>query len=80
MINSDGSYQMASFGENDGVVPGKYQVAIVTMTGGPTPEAPDAEEKWLTPKKYGSPAESGLTATIPADGEGPIQLDFDLKD
>ena len=79
-INPDGTYQLSSFGENDGAVPGKYQVAIVSKTGGPTPEEPDAPEEWAIPKKYGNPAESGLTATIPADARGPLELNLALED
>ena len=79
-INADGTYQLSSFGENDGAVPGKYQVAIVSKTGGPTPEEPEAVEEWTIPKKYGSPGESGLTATIPADASGTLEFNFALED
>ena len=79
-LNPDGTYQLATFGENDGAIPGDYQVTIVSKTGGPSPEDPEAEEKWHIPQKYGTAADSGLTATIPADASGIVQLDFDLED
>ena len=79
-INPDGTYELTTFGESDGAVPGEYQVAVVSVTGGPTPEEPDAPEQWAIPKRYGTPAESGLTATIPADATGVLEFNFTLED
>ena len=79
-LKPDGTYQLTSFEANDGAVPGEYQVSIVSKTGGPTPEEPDAQEEWHIPKKYGNPAESGLTATVSADASSPLELNFTLED
>ena len=60
-IQSDGSYQMGSIGEKDGVPPGEYKV-FVTGVGRMEGMAllPLCEEKYLNAHT------SGLTITIPA--------------
>lgn len=79
-IQSDGTYRLGTLGPDDGAVPGEYQVVIVSVTGGPSPEQPDAAEVWAIPKHYGNPVQSGLQASIPADAKGPLKFDFDLQD
>jgi hypothetical protein len=78
-LTADGSYQLSTFGENDGAIPGEYQVVVISKSGGPTPEEPDAAEEWHVPEKYGTGAESGLTAAIPAD-QARVELNFALED
>lgn len=78
-LKPDGTFELASFAKADGALPGEYQVAIVSLTSGPTIEKPNAPEVWAIPKKYGDAAKSGLTATVPDKG-GDVTLDFDLKD
>ncbi len=80
MIQPDGTYRLATLRPDDGAVPGEYQVVIVSITSGPSPETPDAPEVWAIPKHYGNPAQSDLKASIPADASGPLQLDFALQD
>lgn len=80
IIQPDGTYQLATFGENDGAVPGTYQVTVVSITSGPTLEEPGLPEVWAIPKKYGNAVQSGLTATIPPDAGGPLELNFALED
>ena len=79
-LRSDGSFAMSSFETDDGVVPGEYRVSIMSLISGPTPEQPNAPKVWGVPEKYTNPVRSGLTATIPADAEGAIELNFPLKD
>ena len=78
-LRADGSYELSSFRSGDGVVPGEYQVSINTRTSGPTPEDPNAPEVWEAPKKYGNPASSGLTATVPSEGKSDLEFNFDLQ-
>lgn len=77
-IGGDGSYTLGTFGAGDGVLPGEYKVAVNTRTSDISPEEPDAPQAWAAPEKYGDPNQSGLTATVPADGKA-ITLDFDLE-
>jgi len=79
-IQSDGTYRLGTLSPEDGAVPGEYQVVIVSITSGPSPEQPDAPEVWAVPKHYGNPVQSGLQASIPAEAKGPLKFDFDLQD
>lgn len=80
VIQPDGSYRLATLSPDDGAVPGEYQVVIVSITSGPTPENPDAPEVWAIPKHYGNPTQTDLKASIPADASGPLEFDFTLQD
>jgi hypothetical protein len=79
-LQSDGTYQLSSFQHNDGVIPGEYQVIVISITSGPTPEQPNVPEVWAIPKKYGNPVQTDLKATVPAEAKGTLQLDFALQD
>jgi hypothetical protein len=78
-IGSDGTYELSTFETGDGVMPGDYIVLVVTATGGPSPEEPDAKATWATPERFGSPIESPLEASVPADSRA-MELNFDLDD
>jgi len=80
VIQPDGTYRLATLGPDDGAVPGDYQVVVVSITSGPSPETPNAPEVWAIPKQYGNPLQTGLQATIPADAKGPLQFDFALQE
>jgi hypothetical protein len=80
VIQADGAYRLATVNPDDGAMPGDYQVVIVSITSGPSPETPDAAEVWAIPKHYGNPLQTDLQATIPNDSKGPLQFDFDLTD
>jgi hypothetical protein len=80
VLQPDGSYELSTFAQGDGAVPGRFGVGIVSTEGGPTPENMGAPVIWLVPRKYSSHTSSGLTAAIPADAPGPLEFTFDLKD
>ena len=42
-------------------------------------EAGAPPPKWLIPPKYANPSTSGLSATVPADADGPLEINFDLE-
>lgn len=77
-LQPDGTYELSSFAAGDGALPGKYKVAIISFTGGPTPEEPNRPERWNIPKKYGSTATSGLTQDVPVEADEPLVIDFEL--
>jgi hypothetical protein len=90
-LQPDGSYVMQTFGENDGVLPGEYAVSIVAWDysrpasnrgpdGRPLPAGVSGKPASLIPEKYSVPEMSGLSATVPADASGPLELNFDLRD
>ncbi len=78
-LQADGSFELSSFQPGDGLVPGEYQIAVNTQTSGPTPENPNAPEVWAAPRRYGNPATSGLSATVPADARHTLEFNFNLK-
>lgn len=94
MTDSSGVAQLSTRGENDGAIPGEYQVLISkTETKsadvkidsnevGAMPSGADAmkqaETSHLVPEKYSAIGTTDLTATIAPDGENAVS--FDLKD
>jgi len=81
-IESDGTYQLTTFANGDGVLPGEYTVAVTSLIGAPPltawEESPPKRESRI-PRKYNTFDTSGLSAAIPADGDGALNLDFDLQ-
>jgi hypothetical protein len=83
--DSLGRFVLSTFGDGDGVVPGRQVVAIRRvdvidktppgaddMVAGPPPEI-----RWIIPEKYSIPTKSGLTADV--SESGPNKFTFDLK-
>lgn len=81
MIGSDGRYVMKSFGEGDGVLPGEYDVAVVSYADEPTPEeyAEGAVRKLAIPERYVNGATSGLKRQVAA-GDEPHVYDIELRE
>lgn len=80
-IGSDGRYAMKSFGEGEGVLPGEYQVAVISYADEPTPEqyAEGAVRKLAIPERYTNGATSGLKRQVAA-GDEPHVYDIELRD
>lgn len=57
-LDKDGRFQLTTFHQGDGCVEGVHKVVVL----GNRRQGDRVE--WLAPKKYWSPASSGLTATI----------------
>jgi hypothetical protein len=78
-IEPDGTYSLTTFTKGDGVQPGEYQVAITSLIGAPPltqwEESPPPR-KSRVPLKYNQPTTSGLTASIAADADEPLTVDF----
>jgi hypothetical protein len=77
-IGPDGGYQLSSFRKGDGAMPGQYHVTVESYSSIPTRSEPNKPYVRRIPQRYGKPAESGLSATIPADASGPLVFDFDV--
>lgn len=82
-IQPDGTFRLSTYGQNDGAVIGKHQVAITCMDN-QAPDAPPPDPnkepglgKPLIPQKYLSPQSSGLTAEVKARNEPFV---FELRD
>lgn len=79
-LDGEGRYELSSFRSGDGAVPGEYRVVIVSLAEAPSIDDPDSAEVWAIPERYGNGATSGLTASVPADGSGAVELNFELRD
>ena len=88
VTDADGNYSLSTFGVDDGAIVGAYQVSIALSAPyrGPVPEGMSpayAKELFqnqgepLIPKKYFSPATSGLAADVKP---GHNSFDFTLQD
>ena len=87
--DAEGRFTLTTFVEGDGALPGSHKVTVRKLEiidrsipgydyveKGET--APIPEEKWSSPKRYGKPETSGLTAEV--TDKGPNEFEFDLKD
>ncbi|QDT41563.1 hypothetical protein Pan241w_16260 [Gimesia alba] len=83
-INREGFYEMGTFDEDDGVIPGKYKVMITALTspgGSGLPEDAvdgNAGPVSVIPEWYGDMEKSGLLVMVEEDKENTI--DFPLTD
>ena len=72
-VNADGTFQLSTFGANDGAVPGKYRVAI-NQPANPDPDKPPTKSK--LPAKYGNFESSGLNVEI-KPGTNNVELELE---
>ncbi|WP_417390167.1 hypothetical protein [Gimesia sp.] len=83
-IDRNGSYEMGTFTDDDGVIPGDYKIMITALTspgGSGLPEDAvdgNAGPESVIPEWYGDLEKSGLRATVVADKSNTI--DFPLTD
>lgn len=83
-ISRDGLYEMGTFEEDDGVIPGKYKVMITALTspgGSGLPEDAvngNAGPVSVIPEWYGDLENSGLVVMVEEDKDNTI--DFPLTD
>jgi hypothetical protein len=76
-IQSDGTYQMSTFQQADGVPPGKYRVAIDSTPPPPVETMPGQDlPRGPVPASYADPTTSGLEATVEAGYA--VEIDFAL--
>jgi hypothetical protein len=79
-IGSDGTFRLSTFGNGDGAVLGKHQVAIICVeTQRPGAQADAGKEtgvgKSLIPRKYAVPAGSPLSVEVKEENE-PFAFDL----
>jgi len=83
-ISRDGFYEMGTFEDDDGVIPGDYKIMIVALTssgGSGLPEdtvKANTEPVSVIPDWYGDLEKSGLVVTVKADQDNTIN--FPLTD
>ena len=78
-LRPDGTFQMSTFAEGDGVMPGRYSVSIQSYTEGVVVDFidPSKASKSRIPQRYTTPQTSGLTADVAPDADS-VELQFDL--
>jgi hypothetical protein len=78
-IEPDGTYSLTTFTKGDGIQPGEYQVSVTSLIGAPPltrwEESPPPRKSRI-PLKYNQTTTSGLTASVPADADEPLTIDF----
>jgi hypothetical protein len=87
VTSSDGSFTLTTFEEGDGALVGRHRVAVkkFTMSGlsevggvtGPV-AAGEVKEQWVTPRKYATPATSGLEVEV-GPGMEAVRLDLESR-
>lgn len=78
-IQPDGTFQLTTYSEGDGALPGNHKVTIVSERDmeGISAEDPEASmEPSFIPTKYNMQKTSGLTAIVK---EGDNEIDFNLE-
>jgi len=85
--DSEGNFQMTTFRDRDGAVPGRQLVAVrrvdvinktpanVDVSAGGVAVPP--EIRWIVPEKFSDPRKSGLTAEVSESGKN--HFEFALK-
>ncbi len=71
---------MTTFTAGDGAVPGNYKVVVLSLKSESTADKPNPPGVSAIPAKYGKQQTTPLTVAVPADGDSPIELNFDLRD
>jgi hypothetical protein len=72
-IQPDGTFEISTFGQDDGALPGTHKVTI-TPPASPDPDKPPA--KPAIPAKYGSFETSGLAVEV-KPGQGAVELELE---
>lgn len=75
-IQSDGSFQLSSYGPNDGAVPGRHKISIRCFSRQASADGGGSPGRLLIPQKYTRFGTSGLTAEIAAGPNEPIVLEL----
>lgn len=83
--DASGKFTMATYGNAEGVPLGAYRVGVIKKElVGELPEDYNPEDitqsnkpikyKWLTPREYANPEDSGLTVEVTSDGMQPAVI------
>lgn len=73
IIQSDGSFQLSTYGKNDGALVGTHKVAVVAYEGAGAGGPESSLGKLLVPQRYINPETSGLTIEVASgDDNAPV--------
>jgi hypothetical protein len=74
-IQPDGSFELSTFGDNDGALVGTHKVGIAAYDGA-TKSPEGGYGKLLVPKKYTNPETSGLTIEVKSGNDNSTELNL----
>ncbi|MEX0642093.1 MAG: hypothetical protein WD468_05300 [Pirellulales bacterium] len=80
LIDKSGRFEMSTFKQGDGMVPGEYGVAIVAIRRYPNMMDPNDKPEYAVPERYVDPSTSGLSVVVPSDASPSVELEFKLVD
>ena len=75
-VDQEGRFRATTQPNRDGLVPGTYRVGLEMWEVPPTMGGPPA--KSYLPQKYQSAVTSGLEVVVPADGDGMVEVSWDI--
>ena len=78
-IQSDGSFALSTYGQNDGAVPGKYQVTVVQLMPVDQPFKHQHAHPPGVARKHSNPLASGLSETVSADHENVFKIEVESE-
>jgi hypothetical protein len=71
-IQSDGTFQLSTYGKNDGAIVGENQIGVFFATGSEL----DQGEKSSIPARYANPSGSGLVHDVKSGQDNEIRLEL----
>jgi len=75
VTGEDGVYRLKAYRGEFGMPPGRYRVSVLCYEGS---MAEPETVRYLIPKKYSNADTSGLTADVPQERTGTLELDFEI--
>jgi hypothetical protein len=75
-FGADGRLTVTTFTKGDGLVPGKYRISVVSYETPPSKTELTFPKNYV-PRRYHSPATSGLAITVDK-GQKVVELSFDV--
>lgn len=80
-LDAEGKFKISTVTHGDGVQPGDYAIVIISSAGAARTVDPIAGEVTSNiPVVYSSITTTPLKATISADAQSPVQVDFELNE
>jgi hypothetical protein len=79
-LDAEGKFKISTVKHGDGVQPGDYAVVIISRAGTRTIDAVEGDVTSTIPDVYSSITTTPLKATISADAQSPVQVNFELTE
>ncbi len=80
VINSDGTFELSTFGKGDGATIGRHKVAVAAFESSAKAGPESGNGKLLVPERYTNPESSGLTIDVQPGGNYDVVLELTSKE